>query len=57
MAGVAYDIQDNLKIDVGYRYLNAGNYTSLPGFWTQRAAPSSAITSHEVRVGLRLTAY
>lgn len=57
MAGVAYDIQDNLKIDVGYRYLNAGNYTSLPGFWTQRAAPSGAITSHEVRVGLRLTAY
>ena len=57
MAGVAYDIQDNLKIDVGYRYLNAGNYTSLPGFWSWRAPTSGAVTSHEVRVGLRVTAY
>lgn len=57
MAGVAYDLTENLKIDVGYRYLNAGRYASLPSFNAGYIAPvSKDITSHEVRVGLRLLA-
>lgn len=55
MAGFAYDIQDNLKLDIGYRYLNAGNYTSLPGYGTLRAPVTGNITAQEVRVGLRIT--
>jgi opacity protein-like surface antigen len=57
MAGVSYDIQDNLKLDIGYRYLNAGTYTSLPGYLTSRQPATGNITAQEVRVGLRVTAY
>jgi len=57
MAGFAYDIQDNLKLDIGYRYLNAGTYTSLPGYWTLRSPVTGSITAQEVRVGLRVTAF
>ena len=57
MAGFSYDIQDNLKLDIGYRYLNAGTYTSLPGYNALRPPTTGSITSQEVRVGLRVTAY
>ena len=57
MAGFSYDIQDNLKLDIGYRYLNAGTYTSLPGYWTLRPPVTGSITAQEVRVGLRVTSY
>ena len=57
MAGFSYDIQDNLKIDIGYRYLNAGTYTSMPGYGVLRAPATGNITAQEVRVGLRVTAY
>jgi opacity protein-like surface antigen len=57
MAGFSYDIQENLKLDIGYRYLNAGTYTSLPGYGTLRPPVTGSITSQEVRVGLRVTSY
>jgi len=57
MAGFSFDIQDNLKLDVGYRYLNAGTYTSLPGYWTLRSPVTGSITAQELRVGLRVTSY
>lgn len=56
MAGAAYDISDNLKIDVGYRYLNAGSYTSMPALYWNRGTVTQDITAHEVRVGLRVLA-
>lgn len=57
MAGFSYDIQDNLKLDIGYRYLNAGTYTSLPGYGVLRPPVTGNITAQEVRVGLRVTSY
>jgi opacity protein-like surface antigen len=53
-AGASYDLTDNFKIDIGYRYLNSGKYTGLAGF--SGAAPKSYdLISHEVRVGVRVT--
>jgi len=56
MAGVSYDISQNLKVDVGYRYLNAGRYTSLPSWLDGGGSTTKDITSHELRVGFRLVA-
>lgn len=56
MAGVSYDISQNLKVDVGYRYLNAGTYTSLPAWGPAVAPVTKDITSHELRVGVRIVA-
>ncbi len=56
MAGVSYDIADNLKVDVGYRYLNAGKFTSLPAWPAGGGVASKDVTSHELRVGFRITA-
>ncbi len=47
MAGTAYTLTRNLKLDIGFRYLNLGSVQYLPG------GPSSAITAKEVHVGLR----
>jgi opacity protein-like surface antigen len=54
MAGVSYDISQNLKLDVHYRFLNAGSFTGLPSFITGAGAVTQSLVSHEVRVGLRL---
>ncbi len=53
MAGASYDISQNLKVDLGYRFLNAGTVTSLPGN-TGAAPVTKPLLSHEVRLGLRL---
>ncbi|MBN9080077.1 MAG: hypothetical protein BGP04_04535 [Rhizobiales bacterium 62-17] len=45
MAGFAYQLTDRAKIDIGYRYMNMGNWS--------KAAGSKALTSNEVRVGFR----
>lgn len=45
MAGIAYDIGPNSKIDIGYRFLNQGTFA--PG----GAARDQSV--HELRVGLR----
>ncbi|MGJ0507972.1 MAG: outer membrane protein [Methylocystis sp.] len=55
MAGVSYDVAENLKVDLGYRFLNAGKYTGLASWGSSVAPVSKDITSHEVRVGVRVT--
>ncbi len=58
MAGVSYDVAQNFKVDVGYRYLNAGKYTGLPTYTANGvyiAPQTKDITSHELRVGFRVT--
>ncbi len=58
MAGVSYDITQNLKIDLHYRLLDAGSYTSFTGFPSPLTGGASAVTrdliSQEVRMGFRL---
>jgi len=60
MAGVAYDISDNLKVDLGYKYrhVNGGDMfrfsASEQGLGASGAQGSdSGFGQHEVRVGLR----
>jgi len=50
MAGFSYDIAPNLKLDLGYRYVNFGtmSFKSLSG-----ALFDKGLTSQEVRLGLR----
>ena len=51
MGGVAYDIDSQLKLELSYRYLNAGAYTSLA---TSPLNPvKSNIESHQVKLGFR----
>ena len=50
--GVAYAVDDHLSIDVGYRYVNAGTYKSLPGQANANGV-SKTLSSQDVRVGLR----
>lgn len=56
MAGVSYDLARNLKVDVGYRYLNAGSYTGVSSLGPYTTPVSRDVTSHEVRFGVRVTA-
>jgi len=59
MAGVSFDITQNVKLDVGYRYLNMGTAQSAAinciggcggnGFETQKYR----LASNDIRVGLR----
>jgi opacity protein-like surface antigen len=55
MAGVSYDLAQNLKVDLGYRYLNAGRYTGIAGYGTTAIPVSKDITAQEVRLGVRVT--
>ncbi|MDR3409239.1 MAG: outer membrane beta-barrel protein [Methylovirgula sp.] len=50
MAGISYDISTNLKLDLGYRYVNFGtmSFKSLSGTLFDKG-----LTSQEVRLGLR----
>ena len=57
MAGVSYDVNANLKLDIGYRYLDMGRVTTgqinclcaqtFPGFNMNRFA------SHDLKIGMR----
>jgi opacity protein-like surface antigen len=60
MAGVAYDVTPNYKVELGYRYLNLGDVTSggsvcgvanctTPTYFTR----VKQIDSHEIRLGMR----
>ncbi|MFT4099163.1 MAG: outer membrane beta-barrel protein [Rhodoblastus sp.] len=57
MAGAAFDVTRNLKLDLGYRYLNMGPVTSNP--IACNAAPcfyetqSYKLSSHDFRLGFR----
>jgi opacity protein-like surface antigen len=54
MAGVSYDVSQNLKVDLGYRFLSAGTYTSIPN--PNGLSVTKNLYSNEVRLGLRLVA-
>jgi opacity protein-like surface antigen len=55
MAGVSYDISQNLKVDLSYRYLNAGTFTGLAAWGSTVVPVSGSITAQEVRLGVRVT--
>jgi opacity protein-like surface antigen len=54
MAGFSYDISQNLKIDLHYRFLDAGSYTSFPSTITGSGAITKDLYTQEVRLGFRL---
>lgn len=61
MAGLAYDISDNMKVDFGYRYkrvkggdMFAWDSTSAAAGATGVQGRDPGLSMHEVRVGLRL---
>ncbi len=56
MAGVSYDLSQNLKLDLHYRFLNIGAYTSFPGAMSGNPAITKELVSQEIRLGFRLTA-
>ncbi len=55
MAGVSYDVSQNLKIDLGYRYLNVGKYSGFASYGATNFPVSREITAQEVRLGVRVT--
>lgn len=60
MAGVAYDVSDNMKVDLGYRYMKIDD-GDMFGWDSASAAEGargiqgrdSGFSTHEIRVGLR----
>lgn len=58
-AGVAYDITQNFKVDVGYRYMNLGDVATgnVNCYNSGCSSPYSYkvrdVTSHDVKIGLR----
>lgn len=58
MAGVGYEVNKNLTLEVGYRYLNLGEAQSgviRNAFLPQSYAPlkSKEIESHDIKIGMR----
>jgi opacity protein-like surface antigen len=60
MAGTSYDLSQNAKLDIGYRYLNMGSGVSLATSLIDCSCGTvgsplkiSDLESHEVRIGLR----
>lgn len=57
MAGLAWDVSANTKVEIGYRYLNLGNFRSgAPCPLCTTAVQNYEIrevTSHDIRLGLR----
>jgi opacity protein-like surface antigen len=51
MGGVAYDLTSNMKLDIGYRYVNFGSFSGISSL--SGALFSNQITTQEIRVGLR----
>ncbi len=58
MAGLTYNLSQNLLIDVGYRYLDLGTY-KIPRFAQSpfNEGLKTDLTSHQVRLGLRYMIY
>lgn len=50
MGGVAYDVDNHWKVDLGYRFLNLGNITGVDSF---NRPVSRDLISHQVRMGFR----
>jgi opacity protein-like surface antigen len=57
MGGVAFNVTPNLKLDVGYRYVDMGSIQSNPLICLNQPCfnerQSFRVASHDVRVGLR----
>lgn len=53
MAGVDIDLRSNWKLDIGYRYLNLGDYSAIDAKTGSKFFNVDDIESHEIRVGLR----
>ncbi|MBX9908385.1 MAG: outer membrane beta-barrel protein [Beijerinckiaceae bacterium] len=58
MAGVGYEVNKNLTLEVGYRYLNLGDAQSGPirnAFRNETYGPLKAkeIDSHDIKIGMR----
>ena len=55
MAGVAYDISKNFKLDVGYKYrsIDGGDMFGWDSATTFGDGSHGNIDTHEVRLGLR----
>ena len=51
MGGVAYDVTQQLKTELSYRYLNSGSFTS--GTSMTNGSVKTTIESHQVRLGFR----
>lgn len=58
MAGVSYNVSQNLLIDIGYRYLDLGTY-EVPHFAAGRFSTGDTfdLTSHQIRAGVRYMIY
>jgi len=54
MAGVSYDISQNLKLDLNYRFLDVGPFTSFPSILSGAGPLTKDVYSQEVRLGVRL---
>lgn len=50
MGGLAYDVTNHIKIDLGYRWLNLG---SIEGFGAYGATIKKDIGVHQARIGFR----
>lgn len=55
MAGLSYDVSRNVKVELGYRYLNMGTVESgaLFGSATTDTIRVRDLSSHDVRLGMR----
>ena len=55
MAGVAYDLSNNFKLDVGYKYrsIDGGDMFGWDSAETFGDGSHGNIDTHEVRLGLR----
>ncbi len=51
MAGAAYNLTDNASIEIGYRYVNFGNFTG--GNSSTGATFSKNLSAQEIRLGVR----
>jgi len=51
MAGFSYDLTSNLKLDIGYRYVNFGSFSGISSL--SGALFSNQVTTQEIRLGLR----
>lgn len=51
MAGVGIDVAEGLKLDIGYRYMNAGKFESVPD--ASGKIKKQNLDNHQIRVGIR----
>ena len=53
MAGVAFQVQPNWVIDVGFRHLDMGDFPSTAGENPTLGGMFKNVTAQEARIGLR----